>query len=130
MAAASVTIPVTSLLNHSILSRYEILGDPETRAAYDHQGMAGITGGAGGPGNAADLFAQFFTAGNPMFSFDFGPDMGGTGRRGGKGDDSVIPHDVTLEDLYNGKSVKITMEKDVVCTQCKGCVAPCFSIGQ
>jgi hypothetical protein len=84
--------------------------------------MAGITGGAGGPGmDAADLFAQFFTSGHPMFGFDFGPDIG-TGRRAGKGDDSVIPHEVTLEDLYNGKSVKINMEKDVVCSQCKGCV--------
>ena len=89
---------------------------------YDLEGMAGITGGAGGPGmDPADLFAQFFSGG-PMFTFDFGPDMGGggAGRRAGKGDDSVIPHEVTLEDLYNGKSVKINMEKDVVCTQCKG----------
>ena len=101
------------------------MSDPDARAAYDSEGMAGLTGGADGPGNPADLFAQFFATGNPMFSFDFGPD---TGRRAGKGDDSVIPHDVTLEDLYNGKSVKINMEKDVVCTQCRGWVDPHFSI--
>jgi DnaJ family protein A protein 2 len=91
--------------------------------------MAGITGGAGGPGmDTADFFAKFFN-GQPMFAFDFGPDMGGGGprRRAGKGDDSMIPHDVTLEDLYNGKSVKINMEKDVICTQCKGCVGSLFN---
>jgi len=91
--------------------------------------MAGITGGPGGPGrDPGEFFAQFFAAGNPMFSFDFGPDNDGTGRRAGKGDDSVIPHDVTLEDLYNGKSVKINMEKDVVCTQCRGWADPHFCI--
>jgi len=98
--------------------RYEILNDPDTRAAYDLRGMAGI-GGNGNPGmDPADLFA-FFAGAHPVFGFDFGPDMG---RRSGKGEDSVIPYDVTLEDLYNGKSVKVNMEKDVICTQCKGYV--------
>jgi len=69
----------------------------------------------------ADLFAQFFGGGGPMFGFDFGADMG-PGRRRGKGEDSIIPYEVTLEDLYNGKSVKMNMEKEVVCGQCKGCV--------
>lgn len=106
------------------------MSDPDARATYDHEGMDGITGGVGGAGmDTADIFAHFFgSGGNPMFTFDFGAEMGSTGRRPGKGDDSMIPHDVTLEDLYNGKSVKINMEKDVICTQCKGCGAPYFTI--
>ena len=82
--------------------------------------MDGLSG-PGGPGgmDAADLFSQFFASGNPMFGFDFGPDVG-SGRRKGKGEDSVIPYEVTLEDLYNGKSVKMNMEKEVVCGSCKG----------
>lgn len=77
--------------------------------------MEGLTRGGGGHGmDPADIFAQFF-GGNPMFGFDFGPE-----RRRGKGEDTVIPYDVTLEDLYNGKSVKMNMETEVVCGSCKG----------
>jgi DnaJ family protein A protein 2 len=54
-----------------------------------------------------------------MFGFDFGSRSTGPGRRR-KGQDSVIPYDVTLEDLYNGKTVKMNMEKEVVCGGCKG----------
>ncbi|KAL0577648.1 hypothetical protein V5O48_004337 [Marasmius crinis-equi] len=101
---------------------YEILSDPETRAVYDESGMEGLSGGGrGGPG-MDDIFAQFFSGGGggpggPFFTFDFG----GPGARRSKGRDSVIPYDVTLEDLYNGKSVKLNMEKEVVCGGCKGC---------
>ncbi|KAF9048597.1 DnaJ-domain-containing protein [Panaeolus papilionaceus] len=94
---------------------YEILSDPNNRAIYDANGMEGLTRGGGGHGmDPADIFAQFF-GGNPMFGFDFGPE-----RRRGKGEDTVIPYDVTLEDLYNGKSVKMNMETEVVCGSCKG----------
>ncbi len=113
----SWSVLVSSILFFTNLrTRYEILSDADARAAYDVHGMDGLTGGGSGPGmDAADLFAQFFSGGQPTFGFDFGP-----GRRADKGEDSVIPYDVTLEDLYNGKSVKINMEKDVVCSQCKG----------
>jgi DnaJ family protein A protein 2 len=81
-----------------------------------------MAGGHGDPMDAANLFAQFFANGGgpPMFGFDFGPEMGG--RRRGKGEDSIIPYEVTLEDLYNGKSVKMNMEKEIICGVCKGCV--------
>ncbi|KJA26376.1 hypothetical protein HYPSUDRAFT_36685 [Hypholoma sublateritium FD-334 SS-4] len=99
---------------------YEILSDANKREIYDMHGLEGMTGGQGDP---MDLFAQFFAGaggpGNPMFGFNFGPDIGGS-RRGGKGEDSVIPYDVTLEDLYNGKSVKMNMEKEIICGICKG----------
>jgi DnaJ family protein A protein 2 len=78
--------------------------------------MEGITGGGrGGPGmDAADLFAQFFGGG-----FEFGPGTGAPRRRR-KGEDSVIQQEVTLEDLYNGKHLKMNLEKEVVCGTCKG----------
>jgi len=99
---------------------YEILSDSQRRSVYDSHGMEGLSGPSGPGGmDAADLFAQFFAPANPMFGFDFGPDVGG-GRRRGKGEDSIIPYEVTLEDLYNGKSVKMNMEKEVICGQCKG----------
>ncbi|KDQ57245.1 hypothetical protein JAAARDRAFT_35864 [Jaapia argillacea MUCL 33604] len=109
---------------------YEILVDAERRETYDLHGMEGVAGRGGrGPADmdAADLFAQFFGGGGPMggmggmggmnFEFDFGAG-GKPGRR--KSQDSVINYDVTLEDLYNGKSVKMNMEREVVCETCKG----------
>jgi DnaJ homolog subfamily A member 2 len=85
--------------------------------------MEGMSrGGPGGPGGMGmdDIFAQFFGGG--QFGFDFGPGMGPGRRRPGKGEDTIVPYEVTLEDLYNGKSVKLDMEKDVVCITCKGFV--------
>ena len=64
----------------------------------------------------ADLFAELFGA-SMGFGFDFGP---GSRPRRTKGSDSNIPYEVTLEDLYNGKTVKMNMEKEAVCGLCKG----------
>ncbi|KAF9046879.1 DnaJ-domain-containing protein [Hymenopellis radicata] len=101
--------PEASQRFQEMAAAYEILSDPESRAIYDERGM----GGLGGPGSSAgmdDLFAQFFTSGG------FG---GGPSRRT-KGQDSIIPYEVTLEDLYNGKHVKMDMEREVPCGTCKG----------
>ena len=79
-------------------------------------GFTGPGGRNGGmPADAADMFAQFFGGGATFFDF-----AGGQGPRKRKGEDTEIPYQVTLEDLYNGKSVKITMEKEVVCGTCNG----------
>lgn len=88
---------------------------------YDLYGIAGLTGpGGGGPGamNTDDLFAQFFGSTGASFGFDFGQGPGGPSRK--RKQDEVLPYDVTLEDLYNGKTVRINMEKDVTCGVCKG----------
>ncbi|KAI0370384.1 DnaJ-domain-containing protein [Pilatotrama ljubarskyi] len=103
---------------------YEILSTVETREAYDRYGMEGMSRGAGsGPGfsgmdgmDPADIFAELFGA-SMNFGFDYGPSRG---PRRTKGQDSHIPYEVTLEDLYNGKTVKMNMEKEVVCGTCKG----------
>lgn len=67
-------------------------------------------------GDAADLFAQFFGGGATFFDF------GGGGARRHKGQDTEVPYDVTLEDLYNGKSVKMNMEREIICSTCQGYV--------
>jgi len=101
---------------------YEILIDPDKREIYDSFGMAGLTeSGKARPSgmNAEDLFAQFFGTTGHSFGFDFVQGPGGQSRKR-KGQDEVIQYDVTLEDLYNGKTVRINMEKDVACGACKG----------
>jgi len=80
--------------------------------------MDGLGGPQGGPArHGPDIFAEFFGGGG-IFGFDFGSRSRPSQRH--KGEDSVIPYDVTLEDLYNGKTVKMNMEKEVVCSGCKG----------
>ena len=77
--------------------------------------MEGLTKGAGGGGGGMDpndLFAHLFGG---SFGFGFGP-----GPRRSRGEDSTQPLDVTLEDLYNGKTIKLAMERDVICSGCKG----------
>lgn len=99
--------------------RYEILSDSQARHIYDTHGMEGLSGkGPSATTGLEEIFEQFFGGGaGPSFGFDFGP---GPKRR--KGEDTIVPYDVTLEDLYNGKSVKLNMEKEVICSTCKGCV--------
>lgn len=115
------------MLIHHI--RYEILSKADTREAYDRYGMEGMSrgGGGGAPGfggmdgmDPADIFAELFGA-SMGFGFDYGQSRGPRRR---KGQDSHIPYEVTLEDLYNGKTVKMNMEKEVVCGICKGYVPP------
>ena len=73
-------------------------------------------GGASAPTmDASDILAELFGASG--FSFGFGPGMG-MGRK--KKQDTVIPYDVSLEDLYKGKHVKMNMEKEVICAVCQG----------
>ncbi|KAF8623722.1 hypothetical protein AX17_007419 [Amanita inopinata Kibby_2008] len=112
----NINDPDASQKFQEMLAAYEILNDSQSREIYDRYGMDGLSKTAGPGMDANDLFAQFFGGG---FSFDSAPGTSfGRGRR--KGQDSVIPYEVSLEDLYNGKSVKVNMEKEAVCGQCKG----------
>lgn len=95
------------------------------RAIYDERGLIGLTGAgasAGGGHGMDDLFAQFFASGGPGgFGFEFDMSGGGGGpRRRTKGQDEVIPYEVSLGDLYNGKHVKMDMERQVSCGTCNG----------
>mmetsp|Transcript_24468 Transcript_24468/g.59919 ORF Transcript_24468/g.59919 Transcript_24468/m.59919 type:complete len:413 (+) Transcript_24468:65-1303(+) len=99
-----------------INAAYEILSDPEQRAKYDRYGLEGLEGGAGGAGGPEDLFSMFF-----------GGRGGGRRSTGPKrGEDVNHPLKVSLEDLYNGKTVKMAVSRQVLdgepkmCTNCSG----------
>ncbi|KUF80850.1 Chaperone protein dnaJ 2 [Phytophthora nicotianae] len=79
----------------TITVAYEVLSDPEKRELYDQYGEEGLQNGGGGA-DASDLFSQFFRG------------QGGRRPRGPqKGEDLTHPLKVSLEDLYNGKTVKL-----------------------
>lgn len=105
---------------------YDVLKDPEKRAAYDRFGHAAFEGGMGGPGGGAGPGGGFDFS--DVFEEFFGDFMGGGGRgRGGRqrggagrGADLRFNLEISLEDAYHGKTEKITVPTSVVCETCNG----------
>lgn len=105
-----------------ISAAYEILSDKEKREKYDKYGLEGVAEeGVSGHG-ANDLFSMFFGGGGAG-------GRGGRGGRGGgrrKGPSVNHPLKVSLEDLYNGKTVKLAVNRKVIvgspsdCKPCRG----------
>ncbi|GFS31131.1 DNAJ homologue 3 [Actinidia rufa] len=96
---------------------YEVLSDPEKREIYDQYGEDALKEGMGGGGGGHDPFDIFqsFFGGNP-----FGGGGSSRGRRQRRGEDVMHPLKVSLEDLYNGTSKKLSLSRNVICSKCKG----------
>jgi len=95
---------------------YEVLTDPQKRAAYDQFGHAGVEQGAGmggGAGGFGDIFGDVF-----------GDIFGGGGRQSRervfRGSDLRYNLEMTLEDAVHGTSVKIKIPTMVECRKCNG----------
>ncbi|KAI5057530.1 hypothetical protein GOP47_0027545 [Adiantum capillus-veneris] len=96
---------------------YEVLSDPEKREIYDQYGEDALKEGMGGGGghNPFDIFESFFGGASP-----FGGGSSRGSRRQRRGEDVVHPLKVSLEDLYNGTSKKLSLSRNVLCPKCKG----------
>lgn len=94
---------------------YDALSDEKKRKIYDRYGKKGLEEGGFQSRSASDIFSQIFGHG---FSSFFGDDEEESGPR--RGDDSVNPLNVTLEDLYNGKTSHIAITRNILCPTCHG----------
>ncbi len=99
---------------------YEILKDPDKRAAYDRYGHAAFEQGAGGMGGGAGFGSGFASSFSDIFEDLFG--MAGQRRGGGRerGADLRYNMDITLEEAFSGKTAQIDIPVSVTCETCSG----------
>ncbi|TGL63085.1 molecular chaperone DnaJ [Leptospira ognonensis] len=102
---------------------YEVLRDPQKRAAFDQFGKAGVGAGGQGFGQGAytdfsDIFGDF----GDVFSEFFGGGGRGGSRRSGpqRGSDLRYNLEISLEDAALGKEYKIEIPRAETCTDCSG----------
>ena len=103
---------------------YEVLSDPQKRAAYDQFGHAGVDQSAGG-GSGGGGFGRGGADFSDIFSDVFGDIFGGGGGRGGgsrafRGADLRYRMEVTLEEAVQGVEREIRIPTQVRCSACDG----------
>ncbi|MCK7544011.1 molecular chaperone DnaJ [Marinobacter bryozoorum] len=95
---------------------YDVLMDPNKRAAYDQFGHAGVDGQAGGGG-----FGGGGASFSDIFGDVFGDIFGGGGRgRSNRGADLRYTLELDLEEAVHGTTVKIRVPGHVECDVCEG----------
>ncbi len=100
---------------------YEMMSDPQKRAAYDQYGHAGVDPNMrGGPGGA-DFGGGFGEAFGDIFGDIFGQARRGAGgRQVYRGNDLSYALEITLEEAANGKDAQLKIPSWDECDTCHG----------
>ncbi|KAJ3316290.1 DnaJ (Hsp40), sub A, member 4 [Blyttiomyces sp. JEL0837] len=90
---------------------YEVLIDDEKRRIYDQHGEEGLKGNNQQFHNPFDIFQQFgFGGGGGWHSH----------QQVRKGPEIKMDMQVTLEELFNGETIEVDMNKQIICPICRG----------
>ena len=110
---------------------YDVLKDPQKKAAYDRFGHQAFENGMGGGRGGAGFGPDFNSSMSDIFEDLFGDFMGGgggRGRRGGgrggsgaaRGADLRSNMEISLTEAFTGKSAQIRVPSSVSCETCSG----------
>lgn len=104
---------------------YDILQEPQKRAAYDRMGHAAFQGGmGGGPGGFSGAEGFDFGAGFADIFEDLFGNLAGGGRQRSsgpaRGSDLRYNMEISLEEAFKGKQETIRVTTSVACDSCHG----------
>lgn len=102
---------------------YEMLSDPQKRAAYDQYGHAGVDPNMGGFGGGGQGFGGFSDAFGDIFGDIFGGGSARSGRGGPqvyRGADLRYSMEITLEEAAHGHETQIRVPSWSNCDSCGG----------
>jgi len=112
----------------AISEAYDVLKDPQKRAAYDRYGHAAFTNGGGNAagGGAGGFAGAAFNDIGDIFETIFGGGSGGgfgsqQQQRGpARGADLRYDMEISLEDAFHGKQTEIEIDVSASCDECDG----------
>ena len=104
-----------------ISEAYEVLSNPEKKAAYDQYGHDAFSGSGGGQGGFSEGFGSGFGSFSDIFEDFFGDASGQrNNERLKRGEDLKYEMSISLRDAYLGVKKEISYDTLVTCEACNG----------